>query len=87
MFTLLTASFGQCRTPLWGDFTPPLEQAFVCGRPSLDGKSYCAGCRELLIAGHSRPDGSAAWFKLLDEKKAGVAIRKETAPTNKALLG
>jgi hypothetical protein len=77
MLTLLTVGFGQCRTPLWGDETPNPDEAFVCGQPATSGKSYCAGCRELLIAGYARADGSAVWFRSVDEKKAGVTLRRE----------
>lgn len=79
MTTLLDAAFGQCRTPLWGDDCPRPEAMLVCGRPALPGQSYCKDCRSKLIAGRSRPDGSAVWFRSVDEKKAGAALRKETA--------
>jgi hypothetical protein len=75
--TLLTVGIGQCRTPLWGDSTPMAEEAFVCGQPAVPGKSYCAGCRKLLIAGLSRPDGSAVWFRPVDEKRAGITLRRQ----------
>lgn len=52
MTTLLDAGYGQCRTPLWGDSTPGTEAAFVCGRPSILGRSYCTECRFRLVSGY-----------------------------------
>lgn len=71
MTTLLSSSRGQCRTPLWGDTTPPAESAFVCGRPSLLGRSYCAECRPRLISGYVGRGGKVVWLK--------AALRKEAA--------
>lgn len=48
--TLFTARYNQCRTPLWkAGRAPSPDMAFVCGAPTLPGKSYCATCRERLF--------------------------------------
>lgn len=62
MTTLLSAGYGQCRTPLWGDSTPNSHAAFVCGRPSLPGKSYCTECRPRLISGYVGRGGKLVWL-------------------------
>lgn len=82
---LFDARHNQCRTPLWSDKDrPTVETMFVCGAPSLPGKSYCAGCREVLVAGEMRPGGRIQWFaasgrpEALGQTKAlpGAPLRK-----------
>jgi len=70
MTTLLSANYGQCRTPLWGETTPTSDAAFVCGRPSLLGKSYCAECRPRLISGYVGRGGKLVWLKAAPGKRA-----------------
>ena len=62
MTTLLDAAFGQCRTPQWGDATPTSDAAFICGRPTLLGRSYCAACRLRLISGYVGRGGKVVWL-------------------------
>lgn len=52
----------QCRTPLWGNNTPSVDRMFVCGEPTLIGKSYCAACRDVLIAGEFSRGGKVRMF-------------------------
>ncbi|WP_020187824.1 hypothetical protein [Methylopila sp. 73B] len=56
----LDARFDQCRTPRWTAATPVLERE-VCGDRVIPGRTYCAACRETLIAGQM-VKGKVEWF-------------------------
>lgn len=48
---LSDAGFGQCRYPLWPNGRAPRADAqFVCGRPVVEGTSWCASCSRRVYA-------------------------------------
>lgn len=53
------ATANQCRYPLWDDSTP-VEERMVCGAPTTDGASWCAGHCEAVFALDQRPDRQRA---------------------------
>ncbi|MEP1930762.1 MAG: GcrA family cell cycle regulator [Roseibium sp.] len=46
--TLFQLTNATCRKPLWRDPAPAFEQKFFCGRPTVDGASFCASCAKAL---------------------------------------
>lgn len=49
--TLREAGLGQCRFPIWADGPPPrAERQFVCGRPTIEGESWCPSCARRVFA-------------------------------------
>ncbi|EFO31531.1 hypothetical protein TRICHSKD4_3225 [Roseibium sp. TrichSKD4] len=49
---IFTVKQGQCRFPLWGHQKVPIGQKLFCGKPAIEGQSFCPACYERT---HRRP--------------------------------
>lgn len=38
-----------CRAPIWGNVTPPTNEALYCGAETVPGRPYCAGHRFVFV--------------------------------------